>query len=230
MSAVMPDTAGATIGRRVETPSVAAGSGPAPWPAPNTPPAAGSPAGDPPTGSLPELVAESAADRIERSRAKLRSALMDIAHPPKRSSRSAASTGLAGLQAKAGSLLRAVPGAGLVIDVVESWWAQHPLRTVGVVAGKAKGFVEPIVIPIAQRNPYALIVGASVLGALFAASRPWRWMLPALFVGVVPQLASHALRRMPVETWLRMASVFTNRPKAATARARRPITPAGAAL
>ena len=141
----------------------------------------------------------SATERLTASRARLRSALMDIAHPPPRPS---AFDGLSGLKAQIMDRVRAVPGADLVIETLEGWWAQHPLHAVGLVAEEAS---RSFVLPVARTNPLALVVGSLIVGALLVLSRPWKWLLkPALFVGLVPQLAAHALQRMPIDSWMQM--------------------------
>ncbi len=88
--------------------------------------------------------------------------------------------------------LKDLPGAAMVIDAVQTWWAQHPLRTATLVAGEAS---RKFAAPLAERNPVALILGAVVVGALLAWTRPWRWILrPALFAGLLPAVgvAVHA--------------------------------------
>ena len=143
----------------------------------------------------------SATERLAASRARLRSALMNIAHPPPRASPFG---GLSGLKEQIITRIRAMPGADFLIDTLEDWWARHPLHAIGLVAEEA---ARSFLLPVARTNPFALIVGSLVVGAVLVASRPWKWLLkPALFVGLVPQLAAHALRRMPVESWMEMLS------------------------
>jgi hypothetical protein len=171
-----------------------------------------------PRRPLVEATPPSATERLAASRLRLRAALMEIAHPPPRPSMFDGLGNLGGLRDLAAPFIdriKAVPGAVLVLETLEGWWAQHPLHTAGIVAEEAS---RSFVLPIARRNPYALIVGSVVVGALFAVSRPWRWLLrPALFVGLVPQLASQALKRMPVESWLRMIdSLKTKSPPSST--------------
>ena len=150
----------------------------------------------------------SAAERLEASRARLRTALMEIAHPPpKPSLLDNLDVGNFGRQIL--DRLKALPGVSLVVESVEHWWNEHPLRTAGALAEEAS---RRYVGPIARKNPGAIIVGGVVFGALLIASRPWRWLLrPAILFGLVPQIASHALKRMPLDSWLQMFAAVTGK-------------------
>jgi len=157
-----------------------------------------------------------AAERLEASRARLRTALLEIAHPPPKPS-------LLG-DLKIGSFghqllerLKALPGVTLLIESIEHWWAEHPLHAAGSLAEEAS---RRYMGPIARKNPVAVIVGGAVFGALLVASKPWRWLLrPALFFGLVPQIAAQALKRMPLDAWLQMLSTFSGKQTAQKAPA-----------
>jgi hypothetical protein len=176
--------------------------------------------------STPALTAS---ERLAASRSALRGAMLDIVHPPKRAPLLGGRGGdlLQEILAKA----RTLPGAAIVFESVEGWWKQHPLRTAGVLAGSA---TRAFITPMAQRNLRTLIFGAAAAGALFALSRPWRWLLrPALFVGLLPQLVSQVMKHMPVESWIRMATSMSQprrtppTPKAADSSRSSPLPESG---
>ncbi len=158
----------------------------------------------------------SATEQLEASRRRLRGAMMTIAHPPP--SPSLLSHGLSGLGDRLLDGVRHVPGAGIFLETLQMWWHEHPLRTVGLAAEEAS---RTLVEPAAERNPLALLLGSFGVGALLVLVRPWRWALrPALFIGLLPQLATHFMRRMPIETWLNMGAGLLRKPAAQKARAR----------
>ena len=166
-------------------------------------------------GRRPEAASPpSAAERLAASRTRLRAALMEIAHPAPKPS-ILGGLGLGDFGNRIIDRLKELPGAILVLEALEHWWAEHPLHTVGIVAEEG---ARELIAPIARKNPYALILGSVAVGALFALSRPWRWLFrPALFVGLLPQLASQALKRMPIESWLQMLASLTAAKRPATA-------------
>lgn len=103
--------------------------------------------------------------------------------------------------------LKGIPGIAVVVEAVQSWWNQHPMRVASLVAADAsKTFLRPII----QRNPIALVVGAVVVGGLLAWMRPWRGLLkPAIFAGLVPHLVSRLVANVPTESWMSAFATFT---------------------
>lgn len=98
--------------------------------------------------------------------------------------------------------LKDFPVIGTIIEALQAWWLNHPIRPVASVAIEASN---TLVEPLARSNPFALVAGAAALGALFVWSRPWRWLFgPALFAGLVPQLASRLVSNLPIESWMTM--------------------------
>ena len=157
-----------------------------------------------------------AAERLEASRARLRTALMAIAHPPPKPSL-LDDLGIGSFGSQILEKLKSLPGAALVLESIEHWWAEHPLHAAGALAEEAS---RRYMGPIARRNPIAVVVGSAVFGALLIASRPWRWLVrPALFIGLVPQIAAHALKRLPLDSWLQMLSTLSGKRAAADAAA-----------
>lgn len=103
-----------------------------------------------------------------------------------------------------------------VVSFVETWWATHPMRPVLHVAEEAGNAVAR---PVAQRSPLTLVLGAAAVGAGLAWVRPWRLLFrSALFAGLVPQLASRLVSRLPLESWMSMAGSMVSRRGAAAAR------------
>jgi hypothetical protein len=127
--------------------------------------------------------ATSPAERLTQSRERLRLALNGL--PPAPDDPEAAKQ-TARAAAPWWAKLAALPGAGIVIEAAQQWWARHPLRANILLGLNA---TQAVVQPIAQRHPVALVAAAFVVGGLLAWRRPLGWLLkPALFAGLLPQL------------------------------------------
>ena len=148
-----------------------------------------------------------AIERLSRSRERLRAAIQG----PTRSSGS-------GSAAAAPWLARVltIPGIGLVVEALHSWWQHHPLQLAGSVAADT---VKGILTPVVRRNPLGLMFGAALLGGLLAWTRPWRWLArPAFITGLLPQLVHEALAQVPLQSvLLALAALGRHEPTAGPA-------------
>jgi|APDOM4702015248_1054824.scaffolds.fasta_scaffold95284_3 hypothetical protein len=132
------------------------------------------------------------AERLTKSRERLRLALNGS--PPAPDDPDAAQQA-AHAAAPWWEKIAALPGAAIVIEAAQQWWARHPLRANILLAFSA---TQAVVQPIAQRHPVALVAAAFVFGGLLAWYRPLGWLLkPALFAGLLPQLLVASLNARP---------------------------------
>ena len=114
--------------------------------------------------------------------------------------------------------LKSIPGVSLVVDAVRSWWLQHPMRVATLLAADAS---KTLLRPFAQRHPIGLVAGALLVGGLLAWARPWRgYLKPALFVGVLPQLASKVMAQIPIESVMAVLTTLTQPPSEAKAESK----------
>ncbi len=116
----------------------------------------------------------SAVQRLEASRARLRSAWQARRDGPTRGGLPAAGDGLLPWLAQA----------------LTSWWNQHPLKGVAQVAADvAEPAARSLLQPEAERHPLRLVAIAAGAGALLMAIRPWRWLpqaaLSSLLLGAL---------------------------------------------
>lgn len=163
------------------------------------------------TASGPPLTA---VQRLAASRAMMKVAMEPpLRHRPERSNLPASSTGK-WLNARLADL-KQLPGVDVLVDGITAWWAHHPLRPVAAVVSEA---TDVAARPLANNNPLAMVATAAAVGALFAWTRPWRWLLrSALFAGIVPQLASRIVAKLPIESWLTMLSAALTSTRRSTA-------------
>jgi hypothetical protein len=91
--------------------------------------------------------------------------------------------------------LKAVPGADLLLGLLQDWWAKQPMHVAMTQVAEA---VKAALRPISQRHPYAMVFGAAAAGALVVIIRPWRWIsTPALLASLLPALVAAAMKLMP---------------------------------
>jgi hypothetical protein len=131
---------------------------------------------------------EQALTRIDRSRARLRTALLPTPEPDEgRQPGSPAGSGrmLRRWRAALRRWLAGTPLAPLAHvarpawAAAGAWWQQHPWRATGIAAGRA---VSEELAPVVRRHPVLSVSLAAAAGAAVVAARPWRW----------EPLASHA--------------------------------------
>ena len=142
-----------------------------------------------------------AVERVEFSRARLRQALLPtpLSMNETRRARRSRPGGVADL-----------PLVGVVIESLKEWWSHHALRPVTQIVVEAS---RAVVTPLAHQHPFALVLTAGAAGAALAWSRPWRWIFSsALLAGLLPQLASRVVAKLPLETWTTMLGAALSRP------------------
>ncbi|MEP6872812.1 MAG: hypothetical protein ABI887_00445 [Burkholderiales bacterium] len=142
-----------------------------------------------------------AVERVEFSRERLRRALLPSAEstPETRRNRLSSLGGAANL-----------PFVGIVIESLKEWWSHHALRPAAQIVAEAS---RAVLMPLAHHHPFVLVLSASGAGAALAWSRPWRWIFSsALLAGLLPQLASRVVARLPLETWVTMLGTALSRP------------------
>jgi hypothetical protein len=91
--------------------------------------------------------------------------------------------------------LRGHPVFGLLIDAITGWWDAHPLNA---TASLANGVVRETIGPLARRHPFLMVSAAVLAGALLMRFRFWRRLVkPALFAGLVSQIATRLIAQLP---------------------------------
>ncbi len=166
--------------------------------------------------SHPLIDSQAAVARLTRSREHLRQAMQPVAAAGQHAGTASPGTGSPWWQ----RITAQVPAAALLLEALRPWWARHPLRIAGLLAGEA---ARNWVVPEARRHPLRLVLGAATVGAALMLTRPWRWALkpalsPALWAGLLPTLVGQAMRRAPRNTWAALLAALAQ-----------PAAPAGVA-
>lgn len=107
--------------------------------------------------------------------------------------------------------LGAIPVLGPLISDAASWWADHPLRAVADLFARPGTSTSK---PLTQHHPWAMLIGAVAVGALVMWARPWRFALlrRAVYSGLLPQVMSSVLARVPTDGLLDLAQSVWQRP------------------
>lgn len=120
--------------------------------------------------------------------------------------------------------LKSIPLIGMALDTLSGWWSQHPLRVVvTLVAASAASAARPVT----QRHPTWTLFGALALGGLVMWARPWRFapLRRAVYAGLLPQLVSKVLSRLPTDGWMTLAESLLRRDPPAPATGNPPAAP-----
>ncbi len=132
-----------------------------------------------------------ACERLARSRERLRQALLATA-PGSPGAGPAGPDWLDGL--------KVLPGFDLVLVALRAWWSQQPLHQAGLKIAEA---AKAALLPVAQRAPVSLALGAAAAGGLLVWLRPWRWLPVAALIGAMtPKLLGKIATGLPLQAWL----------------------------
>ena len=154
----------------------------------------------------PLLSTSSAKERLVASRQHIRSELMLIAHPPAKPTFFARPGSLSD---KLQGVLLDLPGVAPVSNAIGDWWADHPARQAGAVAGRVSA---TLVQPVAREYPRSVLVVAGVIGASLVLAKPWRWLRPKHVLSVAAQIGMSKVKKPRKMPWLALlASVARSR-------------------
>lgn len=91
--------------------------------------------------------------------------------------------------------LRSTPAAALLIEALEQWWSQHPLRAAGLAA---TALLRSALEPLVRRHPLLSLVGALLVGGVLVWLRPWRWVIgTTVLAGLLQRLVSGVMAPQP---------------------------------
>jgi len=102
--------------------------------------------------------------------------------------------------------LRADPTARVVIDALTVWWTRQPWHKSATLVS---GAIRQMLMPLAQRNPLGLVLGACALGGAIMLIKPWRWIsAPTLVAGLLPALIAKLATLVRPLSWLEMLQAW----------------------